>query len=174
MARDLPVATPTAAASRCTVDAQLRLCRADFKRWFDSHRPSARRYHDAIVAERGFQRIERLAEVQPGDILAVKYLQPSDNTGHVMLVSNPPRTASPPGGLLSAAPSNGKCRSSTVPAPATVHATPGITAGRTAKITMVWDAACCESTAIRKAAWWAFPGAQRKSPSSSLPATNTW
>jgi hypothetical protein len=64
--------------------------RDDFKRWFDSHRPSARRYHDAIVAQRGFQRIERLADVEPGDILAVKYFKRSDNTGHVMLVSDRP------------------------------------------------------------------------------------
>ncbi len=69
--------------------------RADFKRWFNSHRPSARRYHDAIVAERGFQRIERLGEVQPGDVLAVKYLRRSDNTGHVMLVSARPRRIMP-------------------------------------------------------------------------------
>ena len=69
--------------------------RADFKRWFDSHRPSARRYHDAIVAKKGFQRIERLAEVRPGDVLAVKYLNNADNTGHVMLVTAHPRRIAP-------------------------------------------------------------------------------
>ena len=64
----------------------------DFKRWFDSHQPSARRYYDAIVAGRGFDRVQRLAEVQPGDILAVKYFKRTDNTGHVMLVG---RSAAP-------------------------------------------------------------------------------
>jgi hypothetical protein len=69
--------------------------KADFKRWFDSHRPSARRYHDAIVAQKGFQRIDRLADVQPGDVLAVKYLRRTDNTGHVMLVAAHPRRITP-------------------------------------------------------------------------------
>jgi hypothetical protein len=63
----------------------------DFKRWFDSHRPSARRYYDAIVAERGFHRIRQLGDVQPGDILAVKYFNGSENTGHVMLAANRPQ-----------------------------------------------------------------------------------
>ena len=67
----------------------------DFKRWFDSHQPSARRYHDAIVAQRGFQHIHQLAEVQPGDILAVKYYKRTDNTGHVMLVADPPHRSAP-------------------------------------------------------------------------------
>ena len=67
----------------------------DFKRWFDSHRPSARRYHDAIVGQRGFREIRQLAEVQPGDILAVKYLNRTDNTGHVMLVADRPRRIAP-------------------------------------------------------------------------------
>jgi hypothetical protein len=65
--------------------------RDDFKRWLDSHRPSARRYHDAIVEKRGFRRIEHLADVRPGDVLAVKYLHRTDNTGHVMLVTAHPR-----------------------------------------------------------------------------------
>jgi hypothetical protein len=77
------------------VDALLMHCYGyspnDFKRWFDSHRPSARRYHDAIVKQRGFRRIQHVAEVRPGDILAVKYFKRSDNTGHVMLVAGRPR-----------------------------------------------------------------------------------
>ena len=67
----------------------------DYKRWFDSHRPSARRYHDAIVGERGFREIRQLSEVQPGDVLAVKYLVRTDTTGHIMLVADRPRRISP-------------------------------------------------------------------------------
>jgi hypothetical protein len=37
-----------------------------FKRWFDSHRPSARRYHDAIAEHRGFKAIEEMPHVRPG------------------------------------------------------------------------------------------------------------
>lgn len=66
-----------------------------FKRWFDSHRPSARRYHDAIVEQRGFTQVDKLPDVRPGDILAVKYLKRDDNTGHVMLVSGMPRRMAP-------------------------------------------------------------------------------
>jgi hypothetical protein len=77
------------------LDALLMHCygysKEDFKRWFDSHRPSARRYHDAIAGQRGFQEIRQLAEVQPGDILAIKYLKQRENTGHVMLVAGQPR-----------------------------------------------------------------------------------
>ena len=58
-----------------------------YKRWFDSHRPSARRYHDAIVEEKGFVSIKRIPDVQPGDLLAVKYLTRDDNTGHLMLAA---------------------------------------------------------------------------------------
>jgi hypothetical protein len=67
----------------------------DFKRWFDSHRPSARRYHDAIVRQRGFREIRQVTEVRPGDVLAVKYLIHRENTGHVMLVAGQPRRIAP-------------------------------------------------------------------------------
>jgi len=64
---------------------------ADFKKWFDSHRPSAKRYHDAIAAQTGFKEITRFNDVRPGDFLAVKYLRRTDNTGHIMLVESAPR-----------------------------------------------------------------------------------
>jgi hypothetical protein len=67
----------------------------DFKPWFNSHRPTARRYHDAIAAQRGFHEIRRLAEVEPGDVLAVKYLKKRESTGHVMLVAEKPHRIAP-------------------------------------------------------------------------------
>jgi hypothetical protein len=67
----------------------------EFKTWFNSHRPSARRYHDAIVEEHGFTEVKELSHVRPGDILAVKYLKRKDNTGHVMLVAETPRRMQP-------------------------------------------------------------------------------
>lgn len=71
---------------------------AAYKRWFDSHRPSARRYHDVIVEQKGFQRLHRITEIRPGDIIAVKYLRRTDNTGHVMLADSEakPRQATDP------------------------------------------------------------------------------
>jgi hypothetical protein len=65
--------------------------RDDFKKWFDSHRPSARRYHDAIAAHTGFHEVETLGAVRPGDFIAVDYLRRTDNTGHIMLVVESPR-----------------------------------------------------------------------------------
>jgi hypothetical protein len=71
-------------------------CDADqFRKWFGSSRPSARRYHDAIDHQKGFRHIEHVQEVLPGDFLAVKYLNRKDNTGHVMLVAGRPQKISP-------------------------------------------------------------------------------
>jgi hypothetical protein len=58
----------------------------DFKRWFDSHRPSAKRYYDAINEQTGFTRIDHITDLRPGDFISVKYLTRTDNTGHIMLV----------------------------------------------------------------------------------------
>lgn len=66
-----------------------------FKRWFDSRRPSARRYHDAIAEQRGFVEIKSVASLLPGDLLAIKYLVQKENTGHVMLVADAPRRITP-------------------------------------------------------------------------------
>ena len=65
----------------------------DFKRWFDSHRPSAKRYYDAIVEQTGFKRIDRITDLRPGDFIAVKYLTRTDDTGHIMLVDQAPERA---------------------------------------------------------------------------------
>jgi hypothetical protein len=57
---------------------------------FGSARPTAARYHDAIIEQKGFKRIEHVQDIQPGDFLAVKYFARKDNTGHVMLVAGRP------------------------------------------------------------------------------------
>src|SRR5450432_4085403 len=62
----------------------------DFQRWFGSRRPTAKRYYEAVVEQTGFIRLERVTDLQPGDFIAVKYLQRSDNTGHIMLVDHSP------------------------------------------------------------------------------------
>ncbi len=70
----------------------------DFKRWFGSRRPTAERYHEAIVEGRGFTRLGRVGELRPGDLIAIKYLTRHDNTGHIMLVTQTPQrmNAAPP------------------------------------------------------------------------------
>ncbi len=62
-----------------------------FKRWFDSHRPTARRYHDAIAAQKGFVQMQSVRELRPGDLIAIKYLNQKENTGHIMIVDEPPQ-----------------------------------------------------------------------------------
>ncbi|MFT3880966.1 MAG: NlpC/P60 family protein [Gemmatales bacterium] len=61
-----------------------------FKKWFGSRRPTAARYHDAIVEGKGFSQVKNVSKVLPGDFIAVKYLHRKDNTGHVMLVAEAP------------------------------------------------------------------------------------
>ena len=67
--------------------------RDDLKKWFGSHRPTARRYHDAIAAGNGFEEIHELSQALPGDIIAIKYLKRTDNTGHVMIIAERPNMA---------------------------------------------------------------------------------
>jgi len=70
----------------------------DFKRWFGSRRPTAERYHDAIVEGRGFTRLGAITELRAGDLIAIKYPTRHDNTGHIMLVVEAPQrmNAAPP------------------------------------------------------------------------------
>jgi hypothetical protein len=67
----------------------------DFKRWFGSKRPTAERYHDAIVEGRGFTRLGAVSDLRPGDLVAIKYLTRHDNTGHIMLVIDAPQRMNP-------------------------------------------------------------------------------
>lgn len=63
----------------------------DFARWFGKQRPTADSYHDAIAQGRGFQPLARVDELQPGDLIAIKYLVRREDTGHIMLVTEPPQ-----------------------------------------------------------------------------------
>jgi hypothetical protein len=53
--------------------------------------PHAREYYEAIVAQRGFDRILTVEAVRPGDIIALSYPPGSGATGHVMLVDATPK-----------------------------------------------------------------------------------
>lgn len=68
---------------------------AAFRRWLGARRPTARRFHDAIVEQRGFTLIGKIAEAKPGDILTAKYQAGEENTGHVMLVAAAPKRMEP-------------------------------------------------------------------------------
>lgn len=72
-----------------------------FKQWMkesDRKRPLAEDFHSAIVTQKDFIQIKKITQVKPGDIIAIKYPDGEDNTGHVMLVTESPQEieAKPP------------------------------------------------------------------------------
>ncbi|HLF96637.1 MAG TPA: hypothetical protein VI457_05795 [Methylococcaceae bacterium] len=70
----------------------------DFRNWMGSSSPTAAKYHDTIVSRNGFEAMQSVADIQAGDLIAVKYPQGASPTGHVMLAVGPAtqRTASAP------------------------------------------------------------------------------
>ncbi len=64
------------------------------KEWLETtigkKRPLAGDYYDAIQGHHGFDPVENVADVAPGDFIVMKYPVDSDNTGHIMLVSAKP------------------------------------------------------------------------------------
>lgn len=67
------------------------LSRDNLKIWFGKKAPLAREYFKTIEQQRGFERIHQIDEVQPGDIIALKYETGNENTGHVMIVQEKPK-----------------------------------------------------------------------------------
>jgi len=62
----------------------------DFEQWLGVRRPLAITYHYAIESKNGFARIDRISDIRPGDIIAIKYPPDADNSGHIMIVSEKP------------------------------------------------------------------------------------
>jgi len=68
---------------------------SDFHNWMGSTSPDAAKYHDTIVAQNGFQRLQLVQQIQPGDILAIVYYPELQSpSGHVMIVQDLPQTNS--------------------------------------------------------------------------------
>lgn len=70
----------------------------DIRSWLGSTSPSAALYHDAIAAENGWDLIPLLSDVQPGDVLGIRYPSGGSVSGHVATVVEAPvlRTATAP------------------------------------------------------------------------------
>jgi len=62
-----------------------------WQQWLGAKRPVARHYYQAIAAEKGFKKINSIQDVRPGDIIAIRYEEDANNTGHVMLVEKSPK-----------------------------------------------------------------------------------
>ena len=63
----------------------------DIQQWLGSNGADASEWWEAIAEENGFQRFKSITEVQPGDMIAIKYNDGSKDTGHIMLVDGEPQ-----------------------------------------------------------------------------------
>src|SRR5271157_2202784 len=63
----------------------------DFERLFGTNRPLAITYYNAVVSQNQFKRIASIYDVQPGDLIVIKYPPDNDNSGHIMLVAGTPQ-----------------------------------------------------------------------------------
>lgn len=70
----------------------------DIRLWLGSTSPSAALYHDAIAAENGWDVVPLVSDVEPGDVLAIRYPSGGSVSGHVATVVEAPalRTATVP------------------------------------------------------------------------------
>lgn len=57
----------------------------DFHNWMSSTSPTSDKYYDAIKQQNGFVIIGNIDDIQPGDIVAIKYPSNSTVTGHMMM-----------------------------------------------------------------------------------------
>ena len=57
----------------------------DFRNWMSSISPTADKYYAAINQQNGFSIVSNVNDIQPGDIIAIKYLSGSTATGHMMI-----------------------------------------------------------------------------------------
>lgn len=79
----------------------------DFTAWFGSDNPNSACYHDMIEVEDGFDLIEPIADVEPGNVVAIRYYDAGcevldcgnhtgcSSTGHTMLVAATPKLRAP-------------------------------------------------------------------------------
>lgn len=67
----------------------------DFRNWFGSNSPTAATYHNTIEAQNGFSLVQKIGDIQSGDIIAVKYLDDPTSTGHTMIVKSTATLRSP-------------------------------------------------------------------------------
>jgi hypothetical protein len=90
--------------THCNVFVNLMLQQAygwtetDMIGWLGSRSPTAPVYYSAILAGNGFVSVQTLDEVQPGDIIAIRYPEESSANGHLAIVQGAPvfHPATPP------------------------------------------------------------------------------
>jgi hypothetical protein len=63
---------------------------SDILAWLGSTSPTAAMYHDAIAAEDGWELVLLVADLVPGDVIAIRYPPGGSVTGHVATVVSAP------------------------------------------------------------------------------------
>ncbi|HVT13412.1 MAG TPA: hypothetical protein VHE55_14190 [Fimbriimonadaceae bacterium] len=58
--------------------------------WLGKKRPRAEDYFAVMKDQTGFRLRKKIADIQPGDFIAIKYEAGADNTGHTMIVDAAP------------------------------------------------------------------------------------
>lgn len=61
----------------------------DLQKRVGRKRPVASTYFDAIQNQKTFERVPRVQDIRPGDLIVVRYEDGSPDTGHIMLVDAP-------------------------------------------------------------------------------------
>ena len=64
----------------------------DYKQWTGSTRPNAGMIHDYVQKNIRFARIQKLTDTLPGDVIAIKYMDPASNSsGHIAVIDGAPQ-----------------------------------------------------------------------------------
>lgn len=66
------------------------LTSTDIRDWTGSTSPNATLWHDTIVAEDGFTRIDAVTDIEPGDVIAIRYESGNSASGHLSIVEAAP------------------------------------------------------------------------------------
>jgi hypothetical protein len=61
----------------------------DIDAWIGWANPNSAMYHDAVVAEMGFEVVPTVLDIEAGDIIAIKYLAGTGASGHLMIAAGP-------------------------------------------------------------------------------------
>lgn len=72
------------------IERSYGLTAQEIHHWLGAGGTDAVDWWNVIAHEKGFRRLRRIDEIQPGDVLAIKYDDGSKDTGHVMVADDAP------------------------------------------------------------------------------------
>ena len=143
------------------------------KTWLGSKRPTAHRYYEKIKAEIGFTHIKHMTDVRPATFWPSSFSSRTRTRATSCSWPSLPKSGRRPR-PSSMARTNGKCASLTGRGPPTARPTRGMRRARTARTTLAWARACCESIPISKSRLPVIPGAPVPAQNSRIRRTSVW